>query len=58
MAHTFNNLAAVYQCQGNHVQAKEMATKAYDTFLKMLGPDHPNTQGLEIKLKLGLEIKS
>ena len=26
---------------------KEMVTKAYHIFLKVLGPDHPQTQGLK-----------
>ena len=47
MAVSYKNLAAVYQSQGNHVQTKEMATKAYHIFLKKLGPDHPQTQGLK-----------
>ena len=29
VATSYQNLAAVYQRQGNHVQTKEMATKAY-----------------------------
>ena len=44
VAVSYQNLAAVYQSQGNHVQTKEMATKAYHIFLKKLGPDHPHTQ--------------
>jgi tetratricopeptide (TPR) repeat protein len=47
VAVSFNNLAAVYLRQGNHVQAKEMATMAYDIFLKVLGPDHPNSLALQ-----------
>jgi len=41
VAVTYHNLAAVYRRQGNQVQTKEMATKAYH---KVLGPDHPHTQ--------------
>ncbi len=47
VAGSCKNLAMVYQRQGNHVQTKEMATKAYHIFLKVLGPDHPQTQGLK-----------
>jgi hypothetical protein len=47
VATSYQNLAEVYQRQGNHVQTKEMATKAYHIFLKKLGPDHPQTQGLK-----------
>ena len=48
VAVSYKNLAAVYQRQGNHVQTKEMYTKAYHIFLKkQLGPDHPQTQGLK-----------
>ena len=47
VAVSYKNLAAVYQSQGNHVQTKEMATKAYHIFLEKLGPDHPQTQGLK-----------
>ena len=47
VAVSYKNLAAVYQRQGNHVQTKEMVTKAYHIFLKVLGPDHPQTQGLK-----------
>jgi hypothetical protein len=47
VAVSYQILAAVYQRQGNHVQTKEMVTKAYHIFLKVLGPDHPQTQGLK-----------
>ena len=47
VAVTYQNLAAVYRRQGNQVQTKEMATKAYHIFLRMLGPHHPQTQGLQ-----------
>ena len=33
VAVSYENLAAVYQTQGNHVQTKEMVTKAYHIFL-------------------------
>jgi tetratricopeptide (TPR) repeat protein len=45
VATSYQNLAVVYRSQKNHVQTKEMATKAYHIFLKKLGPDHPQTQG-------------
>jgi tetratricopeptide (TPR) repeat protein len=51
VAFRFNNMATVYLDQGNHVKAKEIATKAYHIFLKVLGPDHPHTQYLENSLK-------
>jgi len=35
-------------------QAKEMVTKAYHIFLRMLGPHHPQTQGLASKYNLAL----
>ena len=44
VAVSYQNLAMFYRRQGNHVQTKEMATKAYHIFLKALGPDHPHTQ--------------
>jgi tetratricopeptide (TPR) repeat protein len=47
VATSYQNLAVVYRSQKNHVQTKEMATKAYHIFLKKLGPDHPQTQGLK-----------
>ena len=47
VATSYQNLAAVYHRQGNQVQAKEMATKAYHIFFRMLGPHHPQTQGLK-----------
>ena len=47
VAVSYKNLALVYQRQGNHLQTKEMVTKAYHIFLMVLGPDHPQTQGLK-----------
>lgn len=43
VAGSYQNLARLYLKQGNQVQAKEMVNKAYYTFLKTLGPDHPQT---------------
>ena len=34
VATSYQNLAVVYQRQGNHVQTKEMATKAHHIFLR------------------------
>ena len=34
VAVSYQNLAAVYHTQGNHVQTKEMATKAHHIFLR------------------------
>ena len=42
-ATSYQNIAAVYQKEGKRAQAIEMATKAYDIKLKVLGPDHPRT---------------
>jgi hypothetical protein len=36
------NISVVYQRQGNQVQTKEMATKAYHIYLNVLRPDHPS----------------
>ena len=44
VATSYQNIAAVYQQQGKRAQAIEMATKAYDIKLKVLGPDHPSTK--------------
>ena len=44
VATSYQNIAAVYQKEGKRAQAIEMAAKAYDIKLKVLGPDHPSTQ--------------
>ena len=44
MATSYQNIAAVYQKEGKRAQAIEMAAKAYDIKLKVLGPDHPSTK--------------
>jgi hypothetical protein len=43
-ATSYQNIAAVYQKEGKRAQAIEMAAKAYDIKLKVLGPDHPSTK--------------
>ena len=47
VASLYQNIAAVYEKQGKQAQAIEMATKAYDINLKVLGPSHPSTQQLK-----------
>ena len=47
VADSYQNLAGLYQSQGNQVQTTEMATKAYHIYLKVLGPDHPSTWDLK-----------
>jgi hypothetical protein len=37
MADTYQNLAMLYQSQRNHVQAEEVASKAFQTCLNVLG---------------------
>jgi len=44
VATSYQDIAAVYQKEGTRAQAIEMATKAYDIKLKVLGPDHPSTK--------------
>jgi hypothetical protein len=44
---SYANVAAVYRDQGNQLQAKEMANKAYNINLNVLGPDHPRTKQIE-----------
>ena len=41
VAGSYQNLARLYLKQGNQVQAKEMASKAYHIHLNVLGPEHP-----------------
>ena len=47
VAASCQNIAVVYLKQGKRAQAIEMATKAYDINLKVLGPDHPSTRQLK-----------
>jgi tetratricopeptide (TPR) repeat protein len=47
VADTWNNIGVVYLKKGNRAAATEMYIKAYNIYLKMLGPDHPKTQGLK-----------
>jgi hypothetical protein len=48
----YENVAAVYERQGNHQEATAVASKAYHWFLNVLGPDHPHTKRLKSSLGL------
>ena len=45
--HSEHRDCIVYGKKGDRTAATEMYTKAYHIFLKKLGPDHPQTQGLK-----------
>ena len=47
VADSYQMVGRVHHLQGNVVAAVEIYTKAYHIYLKMLGPDHPKTQGLK-----------
>ena len=47
MAASYTNIGIVYGNKGDRAAATEMYTKAYHIYLKKLGPDHPETQGLK-----------
>ena len=47
VAASYTNIGIVYGKKGDRTAATEMYTKAYHIFLKKLGPDHPQTQGLK-----------
>ena len=40
----YSNMGKVYRSRGKAEEAREMFTKAYSIFLKVLGPDHRHTQ--------------
>ena len=44
VAVSYFNMGPVYRSLGKAEEAREMYTKAYSIFLKVLGPDHPHTQ--------------
>ena len=44
VAVSYFNMGLVYRSLEKAEEAKEMFTKAYSIFLKVLGPDHPQTQ--------------
>ncbi len=44
---SIKNIGIVYHNKGDRAAATEMYTKAYHIFLKVLGPHHPETQGLK-----------
>ena len=47
VADSWTNIGIVYGKKGDRAAATEMYTKAYHIFLKVLGPHHPETQGLK-----------
>ena len=47
VAASIKNIGIVYHNKGDRAAATEMYTKAYHIFLKVLGPHHPETQGLK-----------
>ena len=47
VATSIKNIGIVYHNKGDRAAATEMCTKAYHIFLKVLGPHHPETQGLK-----------
>jgi hypothetical protein len=47
VADSYQMVGRVHHLQGNVVAAAEIYTKAYHIYRKMLGPDHPKTQGLK-----------
>ena len=47
VADSLTNIGIVYGNKGDRAAATEMYTKAYHIYLKKLGPDHPETQGLK-----------
>ena len=44
VAMSYGNMGYVYRSLGKADEAREMFTKTYSIFLKVLGPDHPHTQ--------------
>ena len=44
VAMSYGNMGYVYRSLGKAEEAREMFTKTYSIFLKVLGPDHPHTQ--------------
>ena len=44
VAMSYGNMGYVYRSLGKAEEAREMFTKSYPIFLKVLGPDHPHTQ--------------
>ena len=47
VAASIKKIGIVYHNKGDRAAATEMFTKAYHIFLKVLGPHHPETQGLK-----------
>ena len=52
VANKYQNLACLYRSQGNQVQAREIASKAHQIYLNVLGPDHPSTKKLKSFLRV------
>ena len=52
MAVSYFNMGLVYRRLGKAEEAREMFTKAYSIFLKVLGPDHPQTQRAKRRSRL------
>ena len=52
----YENVAAVYERQGNHQEETAMASKAYHWFLNVLGPDPPHTKRLKSVTKSSLGL--
>ena len=44
VADSMQNIGVLYDNKENSAAATEMYTKAYRIYLKVLGPDHPQTQ--------------
>ena len=47
MADSYQNIGIVNQHQGIMSAVTEMYKKAYHTYMQVLGPDHPLTQGIK-----------
>jgi tetratricopeptide (TPR) repeat protein len=50
MAATLNNLAFLLEAQGDGAGARPLYQRALAIFEKVLGPEHPNTNGVRCKL--------
>jgi tetratricopeptide (TPR) repeat protein len=43
MAHSLNNLAALYDTQGKYAEAEPLYRRALAIYEQVMGPNHPNT---------------
>lgn len=50
-AATYNNIASVYDRQGDYPKALEWYRKALDIFERKLGSEHPNTKTVKENIK-------